>query len=68
MNDFQLIELMGSATTDAEAEAMREILKERGLDPDEMSDSEFFALIPEAIERAHRETVMAQIAKFAGEL
>jgi hypothetical protein len=47
-----LIELMGSETTDAEAEAMSQILKERGLDVEEMSSEEFFALIPEAIERA----------------
>ena len=41
-----LMELMGSTTTEAEAEAMQEILDERSLDPDEMSDSDFFCPDP----------------------
>lgn len=48
----ELMELMGSETTQAEAKAMSDLLKERTLDPDEMSDSEFFALIPDAIAKA----------------
>jgi hypothetical protein len=50
----QMAEWMGSMTSDAEAQAMIEILGERGLDPDEMSDSDFAALIPDAIERSRR--------------
>lgn len=49
-----LAERMGSMTTDLEAEAMKEILEENNLDVDEMTDKEFFALIPEACERASK--------------
>lgn len=52
MSDFSLRELMGSETSEAEAKAMQEILAERGLHPDEMTDTEFFTLIPDAIDRA----------------
>jgi hypothetical protein len=68
MTRNEILEAMGNLTSEPEAQAMEEILEERQLDPIEMTDSEFFALIPQAIERAHRETVMAQIAKFAGDL
>lgn len=47
-----LRELMGADATDEEAAAMAAILKERGVDPADLSDEQFFALIPEAIERA----------------
>jgi hypothetical protein len=50
-NEHSIAELMGSVTTDAEARAMVDILTERGLDAAQMSDEEFFALIPEAITR-----------------
>ncbi len=52
MKTNDLMELMGSAATMAEAEAMETILAERGLSADEMTDEEFFSLIPLAIERA----------------
>lgn len=52
MSIQEIAERMGAATSDAEAAAMIEILQERGIDsPDQLSDEEFFALIPDAIER-----------------
>jgi len=45
----EMMERMGSETTEYEAKAMLDILSRRGLDIDDLSDSEFFALIPEAI-------------------
>lgn len=55
MTASEMMELMGSATTEAEADAMIRILAERGLDAKTMDDSAFFALIPEAVERANLE-------------
>jgi hypothetical protein len=53
MKNLQEIrELMGSETTVSEAHAMMQILETRGLDVDDLSDREFFALIPDAIELA----------------
>ena len=53
MSIQEIAERMGAATSDAEAAAMLEILRERGIDsPDQLSDEEFFALIPDAIERS----------------
>ena len=49
---YEIMEMMGAMATDEEGRAMRDILDERNLDPDEMTDREFAALIPEAIERA----------------
>lgn len=52
MSIQELAERMGATTSDAEAAAMIEILEERGIhSPDQLSDEEFFALIPDAIER-----------------
>lgn len=48
----ELMELMGSATTEDEARAMQDILFEQNLDPREMTDHDFFALIPLAIKRS----------------
>jgi hypothetical protein len=45
-----LQELMGGDTTTAEAKAMKQILDERDLIADDMTDAEFFALIPLAVE------------------
>ena len=45
-----VMESMGSAATDEEAEAMMEILDEREIENlDDISDEEFFALIPLAV-------------------
>lgn len=55
MTTSEMMELMGSETTMAEAAAMIEILAERGLDAKTMDDSAFFALIPEAVELAKTE-------------
>lgn len=50
-NEVQIY--MGIGTTEDEAAAMVEILRERGLDVNAMRDEDFFALIPEAVERAN---------------
>ena len=47
-----LAQAMGSMASEREAIAMQHILRERNLDIDELSDEEFFSLIPEAIKRA----------------
>ena len=53
MTHQEILEAMGPETTDAEARAMAEILKERHIeDLRDIRDMDFFALIPEAIERA----------------
>jgi len=49
---YELQQMMGSMTSNAEAQAMADILKERGLDPQDMTDREFFALVAEAVKRA----------------
>lgn len=50
MDQLEILEAMGNLTSDAEAVAMQSIIAERGLDIGAMTDEEFFALIPEAIE------------------
>jgi hypothetical protein len=49
---YELQQMMGSSTSEAEALAMADILKERGLDPQKISHSHFFAVVAEAVERA----------------
>lgn len=49
----EILDAIGSMATDAEADAMAEILAENGIESlSEIEDDEFFALIPEAIRRA----------------
>ena len=52
MKTSEMQELMGTDTTPTQAEAMLELLAERDLTVDTLSDDEFFRLIPEAIVRA----------------
>lgn len=56
MNIQELMQRCGSSATEAEAVAMAQILKARGFedieDLDQLTDDEFFSLIPEAIKRA----------------
>jgi hypothetical protein len=52
--NYELLQAMGSAATDDEAEAMEAVLTERGLDWRSMPDEEFFALIPAAIGRSRK--------------
>ena len=48
-----IMEAMGNMTTISEADAMAEILAERGItDLADISDEEFFALIPAALDQA----------------
>lgn len=68
----QMAQLMGSEASDREARAMFEVLRERGLEPDEMTDEQFFALIPEAVERAEHITgdeslVLAALNRYRGQ-
>ena len=49
----ELLDAMGSQTTDADANAMWHLLAERGIDElDDISDEDFFALIPLALAKA----------------
>ena len=49
----EILDAMGPLTTDAEAKAMQELLAERGItDLNAISDEDFSALIPVAVERA----------------
>jgi hypothetical protein len=52
MTTNELAARMGNDTTLAEAEAMAAILAERGLNIESMTDEAFFAIIPEAVQRA----------------
>jgi hypothetical protein len=52
MTHYELMQQMGSMTTDAEADAMQAIATERGLDLEAMEDREFNSLIAEAVQRA----------------
>jgi len=62
MTLYELQQLMGSAASEAEAEAMAEMLKERGIDfrevlatqLDWISDDEFFFMVRGAVRRAKR--------------
>jgi hypothetical protein len=50
---MEIMDAMGSMASDAEADAMGKILRERGIEElSEVSDEEFFDLIPLAVERA----------------
>jgi hypothetical protein len=53
MTRREILDAMGPLTTDAEAKAMQELLAERGItDLNAISEEDFLALIPLAIERA----------------
>ena len=52
MTHYELMQQMGSMTTDEEADAMQAIANERGLDLEAMEDREFNSLIAEAVQRA----------------
>jgi hypothetical protein len=52
MTIYELQQRMGADTSDAEAEAMSHIMTELDVALDDITDAEFFALIPKAIERA----------------
>lgn len=53
MTTRDLLDRMGSETTDAQAEAMRELLEAGGWgDTDEISDARWVELIGEAVEKA----------------
>lgn len=48
MTKRELLDAMGADATDEEADAMREILRKRGIDSlNEINDDDFLALIPE---------------------
>lgn len=52
MSEKEVLEAMGNLATDAEAAAMIVVLGERGVkELDEISEQDFFALIPEALQR-----------------
>ena len=53
MTHLEVLDAMGSMATDEEADAMAAILSERSIESlNDISDETFFALIPDAIERA----------------
>ena len=52
MTTQQLAEMMGNMTSDREARAMQEILKERDITPDDVNDREWSALVADAVARA----------------
>lgn len=55
MSHTEILDAMGNIATDAEAEAMVEILRGRAIKSlDEISDEEWFALIPQAVENARQ--------------
>ena len=52
MTTQQLAEMMGNMTSDREARAMQEILKERDITPDDVNDREWSELVADAVARA----------------
>lgn len=58
MTQQQILDAMGSTATESEAAEMTAILAERGIDSlDQISDAEFFALIPEAVRRSEKKAM-----------